>query len=107
MSSKESEVALQEMLDLICIVSNRVAAEGQYIGHIYREKPDFEEDTGWRILAGAESQKYLDKEENLEIWTIAELLGTHQAMRGHLHLPIGSELLFDEAGMVMGEEDSE
>ena len=87
-------------LDLqhICIVSNRIVREGEPIGMAYKEKPDFDEDSGWRILAGAESQKYLDQEENLEIWTLEELLAKEKLFMDYLEMPVGTELVSSPEG---------
>src|ERR1051325_11244726 len=40
-------------------VSNRVLEDGQPVRFLYREPPDCEEDSGWRMFAGDEDEKYV------------------------------------------------
>lgn len=50
-----------------CIASDRITVDGEPVRFLYREQPDHETDSGWRFLAGDESQEYIDEPENLGI----------------------------------------
>lgn len=43
-----------------CFISRRVWNDGGPIGYLYREPPDNERDSGWRIFAGDESDEYVN-----------------------------------------------
>ena len=51
--------ALAAALDR-CIVTNTVAEQGEPVGFLYREAPVFENDSGWRIFSGDETDEYTD-----------------------------------------------
>ncbi len=58
------------------IASNQVTREGKPIGYLYREEPDNENDSGWRVFSGDETQEYVDDPTNLAMFnasTIVEL----------------------------------
>jgi hypothetical protein len=42
-----------------CIASDRITVDGQLVGYMYRAKPRDELDSGWRFLAGDESEAYM------------------------------------------------
>ena len=55
----------EDIKDLIapmgfCLVSNLITLEGMKIGFMYREKVTVKDDSGWRFLAGSETQEYID-----------------------------------------------
>lgn len=43
-----------------CFASDRITVDGARVGYMYREAPDFPKDSGWRLLAGDESDEYMD-----------------------------------------------
>ncbi|TFW28878.1 immunity protein Imm33 domain-containing protein [Massilia horti] len=48
-----------------CFVTRKVLYDGEKAGYIYREEPEEDDDSGWRIMAGNESDQYLDDQENV------------------------------------------
>ncbi len=56
-------------------VSNRIMIDGQSIGYLYREEPDNEDDSGWRIFAGDETQDYADDASNFALYNASTILG--------------------------------
>jgi hypothetical protein len=48
-----------------CFVTAKVLYDGGTVGYIYREEPEEEDDSGWRIAAGNESDEYMDDAENI------------------------------------------
>jgi hypothetical protein len=73
-----------------CIASDMVTVDGRLVGYIYREEPSGEFDSGWRMLAGQESQEYLDEESNLEIYDVNTIANYDPAIIPLLDAPIGS-----------------
>jgi hypothetical protein len=58
------------------IASSHVATEGKPVGYLYREEPDNENDSGWRVFSGEETQEYADDPTNFAMYnasTIVEL----------------------------------
>lgn len=47
-----------------CFVSDRIVIDGIRVGYRYREEPDRDLDSGWRFLAGDESEAYMDDSWN-------------------------------------------
>ena len=58
-----------------CFVSNRVFKDGMRVGYLYRNRPDHEEDSGWRIAAGDESEEYMDDPKNSTYVSLGAVLG--------------------------------
>lgn len=75
-----------------CIASNRITVDGEKVGYMYREEPYDEEDSGWRFLAGDETEEYLDDPFNGKIFDVNIIAHFDQAIIPHLSLPIGKEL---------------
>lgn len=57
---------------------------------MYREEPDFDVDSGWRFLAGVESQEYLDDPKNMAIYDVNTIANYDPEIIPFLHAPIGS-----------------
>ena len=74
------------------IVSDRITVDGEKVGFMYREKPEEREDSGWRFIAGDESQAYIDDEKNSMIFDLNTIANYDEAIIPYLALPVGSEL---------------
>jgi hypothetical protein len=75
-----------------CKATNRVMLDGKNVGYMYREEPDDNFDSGWRILAGTESQKYVDNPENSGFYELNEVANHDPAILPYLQLPYNTEL---------------
>ena len=53
-----------------CIASDRITVDRQPVGFMYREQCDTEGDSGWRFLAGDETDEYLSDPTNFEIYDV-------------------------------------
>ena len=40
-----------------CIATDRIMVDGEKVGYMYRENPDFVGDSGWRFTAGDEDDE--------------------------------------------------
>jgi hypothetical protein len=81
-----------------CFVSARVLADGRPVGYLYREEPDRDDDSGWRLLAGDESQDYLDDPANLSYVSLGAVLNRDDAYVHLLDRPEGSAFVRQDDG---------
>jgi hypothetical protein len=78
-----------------CFVTNRVLKDGRPAGYIYREAPDGEEDSGWRITANDESEKYMDDPKNFAYVSLGAVLNKDDAFVDLLDSPEGAAFALD------------
>ncbi len=93
-----------------CFATDVIMVDGEPVGYMYREEADFEEDSGWRFLAGIESQNYLDDANNTGIYDINEVANYDPNIIPMLDSPIGSAFEWDEeteSFVAVDEEDDE
>ena len=76
-----------------CYVTNRVLEDGCRVGYLYREDPDREDDSGWRITANDESDEYMDDSENLAYVSLGAVLSKDDSFREFLDSPAGSAFI--------------
>ncbi|HQR42937.1 MAG TPA: DUF2185 domain-containing protein [Gemmatales bacterium] len=53
-----------------CFATDFITVQGQKIGYMYREEPDEEDDSGWRFMAGHETQDYMDDVQNIDLYDV-------------------------------------
>lgn len=53
-----------------CIASDRILVDGCKVGYMYREKSSNKWDSGWRFLAGDETNEYLNNSQNSGIYKL-------------------------------------
>jgi hypothetical protein len=70
--------------------SDRITVDGAPVGYMYREQPDKDIDSGWRFLAGDESQDYADTPENWAIYDVNTICNYDPAIIPFLDAPVGS-----------------
>jgi hypothetical protein len=75
-----------------CFASDRITVDGASVGYMYREKPDKDIDSGWRFMAGDESQSYADTADNWAIYEVNTICNYDPAIIQFLSAPIGSAL---------------
>ncbi len=57
-----------------CFVTHRVLLDGAKVGYLYREAPEYENDSGWRLMAGDESTEYMDDAANIAYVSLGAVL---------------------------------
>jgi len=87
----------EEIKDLIpemgsCMASDKITVDGLPVGFMYREEPQDENDSGWRFIAGEETQAYIDDPLNSMIFEVNVIANYDPAIIPHLRKPIGTEL---------------
>lgn len=78
-----------------CFVTNRVLQDGMLAGYLYREEPDEEHDSGWRITANDESDEYMDNAKNSTYVSLGAVLTRDDSFIHLLDSPIGSAFARD------------
>jgi hypothetical protein len=72
-----------------CFVTKRILVDRQRVGYLYRETPDNEKDSGWRIMAGDESQEYMDDATNTSFVSLGAVLSCDDSIITLLDSPAG------------------
>lgn len=75
-----------------CLATDKITVEGESIGFMYREKPDFKNDSGWRFFSGSESQVYADNPDNWAIYDTNTIANYDRTIIPYLESPIDSEM---------------
>ena len=70
--------------------TDRITVEGQRVGYMYREEPDNDIDSGWRFMAGSESEEYMDNTDNLGLHDVNEIANYDPDIVPLLDAPYGS-----------------
>jgi hypothetical protein len=78
-----------------CFVTNRVLNDGVPAGYLYREEPDSEEDSGWRITANDESVEYMDNPKNSAYVSLGAVLNQDDSFIQLLDAPPASAFVRD------------
>jgi len=72
--------------------------ENKPVGFMYREKPQSEYDSGWRFMAGDETQEYMDNSENMGIYSLNTLCNYDIDISDYLESPVGSAFYRNQKG---------
>ena len=78
-----------------CFVTNRVLVDGQRVACLYREEPDEERDSGWRLTANDESEEYMSNADNVAYVSLGAVLNKDDSFRDLLDSPVGSAFVRD------------
>ena len=97
---KVFKLASDQMRQLVadvrgCFASDRITVDGSLVGYMYREEPDAEWDSGWRFMAGDESDDYLNNPANLQIYALNTIANYDMEIIPLLTAPINSAFARD------------
>jgi hypothetical protein len=81
-----------------CFVTKRVLHGGEPVGYLYREDPDTDEDSGWRIMVGDESDEYMEDSSNIAFVSLGAVLNRDGSFVHLIDAPIGSAFVRDRGG---------
>ena len=81
-----------------CIVTNTVAEQGEPRRFLYREAPVFENDSGWRIFSGDETDEYTDNPDNFSIVSLSAITADNPDIAPLLTQAEGSAWELNEDG---------
>ena len=72
------------------LVSKRIYERGECVRFLYREDADREQDSGWRVFAGDESDDYANNTDNIELVPLRELFEKDKTLEDLFREPAGS-----------------
>ncbi len=92
---KNFKLQLEQLRPLVrhwgdCFASDRITVDGQPVGLMYREKSDFDSDSGWRFFAGDESAEYINNPANFGVYAVNVIANYDQSIVHMLDAPTGS-----------------
>lgn len=103
--SKNWSVKIEDMKELFhwdepegCFATDRIMVDGEKVGYMYREYPDFEGDSGWRFSCGDEDEEYMNNPENSGIYVLNTVANNDEDIIPLLDSPIGTGFYRDENG---------
>ena len=73
-----------------CFATDAITVGGRKVGYMYREKPDFEHDSGWRFFSGTESPQELDDPGHTDVYDVNTIANYDPAIIPLLNAPVGS-----------------
>lgn len=80
-----------------CFATDEILVHGKCVRFMYREAPDANWDSGWRFLAGNESQDYLDDPSNSDIYDVNTIANYDPRIIPYLQAPPGTAFEWVEA----------
>jgi hypothetical protein len=72
------------------LVSKKIMSDGEPVRFLYREAPDNDRDSGWRMFSGTEDDEYNDDPENIAIVRLADVIEKESALGDLVDQPVGS-----------------
>lgn len=64
--------------------------DGEKVGYMYRENPDFVGDSGWRFTAGDEDDEYMSEPSHSGLYTLNVVANNDEDIIPFLNSPIGT-----------------
>jgi hypothetical protein len=94
-SSKKFRIAADQIRSIAtgrgsCIATDMITVDGQKVAFMYRESPTSTTDSGWRFMAGFESQDYMDNPAHLAVYDVNTIVNYDSEIVPFLDAPIGS-----------------
>lgn len=91
-----------------CFATDMITVENLGVGYMYREGPDFDDDSGWRFFSGDETEDYVDNPDNIMIYDVNAIANYTPEIIPLLNSPVGSAFEYDpETGEYVKIEDDE
>ena len=63
-----------------CFATDMITVQGKKVRFMYREQPDNDSDSGWRFMAGYESDDYMKDPSNHGIYDVNTIKGKNYTM---------------------------
>ncbi|HIV71782.1 MAG TPA: DUF2185 domain-containing protein [Candidatus Aquabacterium excrementipullorum] len=82
-----------------CIVTDKITVQGLPVRFMYREGPIGGTDSGWRFLAGTESDAYMENANNQGAFDVNIVANIDPSIIPFLNAPVGAAFeKFEEGG---------
>ncbi|MDR0435124.1 MAG: DUF2185 domain-containing protein [Gracilibacteraceae bacterium] len=112
---KKYAIRAKDMIDMIpdwdgptgCFATDRITVDGAKVGHMYREAPDFDGDSGWRFTAGDESDEYMGNPDNSGIFSLESICNDDPDIIEYLNSEAGSAFARENGGPLRPVDDNE
>ena len=89
-NTEHSEENIVDRYTARCFVSRRILYEGERVGYLYREEPECDDDSGWRVIAGYETGDYLSESGNTHYVSLGAVLNKDDSFLELLESPVGA-----------------
>ena len=73
-----------------CIATDTITVDGRPVGYMYRGRPQHEADTGWRFMAGDESDDYMNDAYHHGVYAVNTIANYDPDILPLIDEPIGS-----------------
>ncbi|MEO1652907.1 MAG: DUF2185 domain-containing protein [Bacteroidota bacterium] len=87
-----------------CFASDHITVDGLKVGYMYREKPDNDQDSGWRFFSGEEDDAYVNDLDHVALYDVNTIAHYDRAIIPWLESPYGSAFGRNKNGLF--EEES-
>lgn len=88
-----------------CLATDTILVKGKKVGYMYRDTPaENAPDSGWRFMAGDESDSYMNNPENIGVYSLNTICNYDKDIIPFLNSPIGTAYFRDEKGVFQKEE---
>jgi hypothetical protein len=89
-----------------CIATDRITVDGCKVGFMYREDPyqNGNPDSGWRFMAGDESDEYMDNPKNHSVYQLNTICNYDKEIIPLLNSAPGTAYIRDENGKLVLDE---
>ncbi len=81
-----------------CFATDRIIVDGAKVGFMYREKPLDEQDSGWRFMAGDETEEYMSNTDMSGIYHLNTICNYDEEIIPLLGSPAGSFFVRNDKG---------
>jgi hypothetical protein len=101
MTEKRFRLRADQIQDLAtnrggCIASDRITVDGEIVGYMYRAAPHNDLDSGWRFLAGDESDDFMAEASNHSVYDVNTIANYDPSIIPFLDAPPGAAFVRDE-----------
>jgi hypothetical protein len=93
LSAKQIEPLVEDMGS--CFATDRITVDGCNVGYMYREWADHGIDSGWRFMAGDETQGYMDDSSHHGIYAPNTIANYDPNIISHLSAGVGAAYEWD------------
>jgi hypothetical protein len=76
-----------------CLATDRIVVDGEPVGFMVRQPPDNDQDSGWRFMAGTESDEYMDDPSNIGVYDVNTIANYDPHIVPFLGAPVGASFL--------------
>jgi hypothetical protein len=97
MRTKNFKIKGQDIQQLIrpiggCMATDKITVDAELVDFMYRDTPDFKDDSGWRFLSGTASQEYADNADHWAIYDVNTIANYDASIIDYLDSPVGTVL---------------